>query len=94
MEAAEVKAHEELKHWELISKSEVPEGKIILPAIWSMKRKHQIKTNEVYKWKARLNVHGDKQIKDVHYWETYSPVVKWSSIQLFLTLAAINNWHM
>jgi hypothetical protein len=67
----EVKDHEDLKHWELVSKSEVPEGTTILPAVWSMKRKHQINTQEVYKWKARLlNVHGGKQIKNVHYWET------------------------
>jgi hypothetical protein len=88
----EVKDHEDLKHWELVSKSEVPEGTTILPAVWSMKRKRRINTQEVYKWKARLNVHGGKQIKNVHYWETYSPVVKWSSIRMFLTLAIINNW--
>ena len=58
-----------------------------------MKRKRHIKTNSIYKWKARLNVHGGKQVKDVHYWETYSPVVKWSSIRLFLTLAIIKGWH-
>jgi hypothetical protein len=32
-------------------------------------------------------------VKDVHYWETYSPVVKWSSIQLYLMLAAICKWR-
>jgi hypothetical protein len=58
-----------------------------------MKRKRRITTNEIYKWKARLNVHGGKQIKNVHYWETYSPVVKWSSIRLFLMIAAIKKWH-
>jgi histone deacetylase 1/2 len=89
----EVRDHEERGHWELISKSEVPKGTIILPAVWSMKRKRRITTNEVYKWKARLNVHGGKQVKNVHYWETYSPVVKWSSIRLFLMIAAIKKWH-
>jgi histone deacetylase 1/2 len=89
----EVRDHEERGHWELIPKSQVPEGTIILPAVWSMKRKRRINTNEVYKWKARLNVHGGKQIKNVHYWETYSPVVKWSSIRLFLMLAAIKKWQ-
>ena len=89
----EVKAHEDLHHWELIPKSEVPENTIILPAVWSMKRKRRIKTREVYKWKARLNIHGGKQIKNIHYWETYSPVVKWSSIRLFLTMAVIKGWH-
>ena len=26
--------------------------------------------HEIYKWKARLNVHGGKQEKGVHFWET------------------------
>jgi hypothetical protein len=89
----EVKDHKDRQHWEMIPKSQVPQGTIILPAVWSMKRKRRITTNEIYKWKARLNVHGGKQIKNIHYWETYSPVVKWSSIRLFLMLAAIRKWH-
>ena len=88
----EVSDHEARNHWELTPKSEVPDGTTILPAVWSMKRKRRIQTNEIYKWKARLNVHGGKQIKNQHYWETFSPVVRWSSIRLFLTLAAIMGW--
>jgi hypothetical protein len=90
----EIKDHEDLQHWELVPKSELPQDMIILPAVWSMKRKRRIDTREVYRWKARLNVHGGKQVKDIHYWETYSPVVKWSSIRLFLTLAVVKGWHM
>jgi hypothetical protein len=89
----EVKDHETRGHWELIPKSQVPENTIILPSVWSMKHKRWINTNEVYKWKARLNVHGGKQIKNVHYWETYSPVVKWSSIRLYFMIPAIRKWH-
>jgi hypothetical protein len=91
--AKEVQDHESGKHWEVVSKSEVPQGTSILPAVWSMKRKRRITTNEIYKWKARLNLHGGKQVKGVHYWETFAPVVRWSSIRLFLTLAAINKWR-
>jgi hypothetical protein len=89
----EVKDHKERGHWELVSKSDIPEGTIILPAVWAIWQKQRITTNEVYKWKASLNVHGGKQVKNVHYWETYSPVVKWSSIQLFLMIAAIKKWY-
>jgi hypothetical protein len=76
----EVQAREGKEHWELVPKSDVPDDMLILAAVWSMKRKRRINTREVYKWKARLNVHGGKQIKNVHYWEKYSPIVKWSSI--------------
>lgn len=76
----EVRDHEDCDHWELIPKANVPPDAVILPAVWSMKHKQWIQTNEIYKWKAPLNVYGGKQIKNVHYWETYSPVVKWSSV--------------
>ena len=90
----EVLDHETKNHWELMPCSQVLNGTIILPAMWSMKIKQRILMNQIYKWKARLNVHGSKQIKNIHYWETFSPVVRWSSIRLFLILAAINRWKM
>ena len=40
----------------LIKRSQVPEGEKILPAIWQMKRKRDIKTRKVKKYKARLNI--------------------------------------
>ena len=47
-------------------------------------------TQEVYKWKDTLNVHGGKQGKNVNYWETHSPVVGWTTIQTFLILYIMN----
>ena len=89
----EVRAHEDNKHWELIPKHQVPEGEQILPSVWAMKRKRRISTRKVYKWKARLNVHGGKQTKGVNFWETYAPVVSWTSIRLFLILSVLKGWH-
>ena len=89
----EVASHEERKHWELSSRSNVPQGTKILPAVWSMKRKRRAATGEVYKHKARLNVHGGKQEHGVNFWETYSPVVNWFTIRLFLILALLYKWH-
>ena len=57
-----------------------------------MKRKRRILSGEVYKWKARLNVHGGKQELGINYWQTYSPVVDWATIRLFLILSIINQW--
>ena len=50
-------------------------------------------SREVYKWKARLNVHGGKQEHGVNYWETYAPVVTWASLRLVLILSLIYKWH-
>ena len=38
-------------------------------------------------------MHGGKQEYGVHYWETYSPVVQWTSIRMFLILSILQNWH-
>jgi Reverse transcriptase (RNA-dependent DNA polymerase) len=88
----EVKSHEANHHWELMKRSELPPGTEVLPAVWAFRRKRRIATGEVYKWKARLNLHGGRQTKDVNYWETYSPVVGWSTIRMFLILMLLNGW--
>ena len=55
-----------------------------------MNRKRDIVTRKVYKWKARLNVHGDQKEYGVNYLETYSPVFTWFLLKTLLTLAVIN----
>ena len=91
--AKEVESHEDWQHWELVSKASLPPDTEILPAVWAFRRKRRITTQEVYKWKARLNLHGGKQTKGVNFWETYSPVVGWSTIRLFLVMTLLNNWE-
>ena len=58
-----------------------------------MKRKRRAATGEVYKHKARLNVGGHKQEKHVNYWQTYSPVIGWLIIRLYITLSIIHGWE-
>ena len=88
----EVNDHIDREHWILIPRNDVPEGVKILDSVWSMKRKRDIKTREVHKWKARLNVHGGQQEYAVNFFETYSPVVNWFSVRLFLVLAILHRW--
>ena len=61
--------------------------------VWSMQRKQRIKTEEVHRWKAHLNVHGGQQVHSVHYWDTYAPVVTWQTVRLFLILSLILGWQ-
>ena len=88
----EVKSHTDLNNWGVTSRSNVPAGTKILPAVWAMRRKRRIATGEAYKWKARLNVHGGKQEHGINFWETYAPVISWTTIRLFLVLTLLNNW--
>ena len=89
----EVAAHTNNGHWKLLLKSDVPTGIKILPSVWAMKRKRRIATQQVYKWKARLNIHGGKQEYGVNYWETYAATLAWPPICFMLTLSIIKSWH-
>ena len=44
----------------IIPRTEVPQGHRIFPAVWQMRRKRDIKSREVKKYKARLNLDGSK----------------------------------
>jgi Reverse transcriptase (RNA-dependent DNA polymerase) len=57
-----------------------------------MRRKRRIDTCAIYKWKARLTIHGGKQEHGINYWETFSPVVRWSTICLTFILAIKYQW--
>ncbi len=48
--------------------SKVPGGATILPTVWHLKRKPDIKTEKVKKWKAQLNIDGSRMEKGCHYW--------------------------
>jgi hypothetical protein len=39
-----------------------------------------------------LNCHGGQQEHGVNFWETYSPVVNWISIRLFLVTSILKAW--
>jgi len=86
--------HCDRTHWVFVLRSSLPHGTKVLPSVWAMRRKRRIATGQVYKWKARLNIHGGMQVKGIHYWDTYSPMVRWSSIRLALALSILHGWHM
>ena len=75
-----------------VSRTSVPEHLIPFPAVWAMKRKRRVKTREIYKWKARLNLDGSKQMEGRDYDQTYAPVVTWESIRLLLAMNLRNKW--
>jgi hypothetical protein len=88
----EVEDHTKNKLWEVVHKRKVPQGALIAPGVWAMKRKRRIATREVYKWKARLAYDGSKQTKNVNYWDTYAPVISWPIVRYLLTLIITQGW--
>ena len=90
---AELEGHERMGNFEPIPLDQVPTGTKLIDMVWSMRRKRRINTQEVYKWKLLLNVHGGQQVHGVHFWDTYAPVVTWQTIRLFLILSLILGWQ-
>jgi Reverse transcriptase (RNA-dependent DNA polymerase) len=90
--AEEIQSHEENHHWEVITRDVIPLGTHTLPVIWSMRKKRQIDTHAIYKWKARLTIHGGEQEQGINYWETFSPVIRWSTICLTFIFAIKYQW--
>ena len=91
----EVNGQVKNKNFSIVPRSTVPEETAVLPSVWAMKRKRRIDTREVYKWKARLNIDGSKQVegRDYEYGETYAPVASWASIRMLLIMAISNGWY-
>jgi hypothetical protein len=50
--------------------------------------------NKVKSCKARLNLHGRKQVYGMNYFETYTPVVTWFAIRLMIIFGIIFCWAL
>ena len=61
-------------------KNDVPKDVDVLPGVWALRRKRDIRTRVLKKHKARWNVDGSKKIKGQHYDETYAPIARWTAI--------------
>jgi hypothetical protein len=80
-------------NYEIVNRSSVPHGVKILPAVWALKRKRDLRTGDIKKWKARLNIDGSKMEQGIHYDKKYAPVASWSAIRLILAITATFQWH-
>jgi hypothetical protein len=50
--------------------------------------------NKVKSHKARLNLHGGKQVHGMNYFETHTPVVTWFAIRLMIIFGIIFCWAL
>ena len=77
----------------LIRRKSLPPGTRLLPMVWQLKRKRDLMTGRVKKYKARLNIDGSRMEKGVDYTESYAPVTSWETVRLLLTMSLIHGWH-
>jgi Reverse transcriptase (RNA-dependent DNA polymerase) len=60
----------------------------VLPSTWAFRCKHY-PDGTIRKLKARFCARADKQIEGVDYFDTFAPVVNWTTVRLMLVLSII-----
>jgi hypothetical protein len=82
----EIRALEKHGTWEEVPRAEASSK--ILPGTWTFRRKRS-PDGEIKKYKARFCIRGDLQ---EGAFDTYSPLVAWSTIHFLLIFAIIQDW--
>jgi len=63
-------------------------GTHLLNVIWSYHRKHKLNGN-LSKYKSCICVNDSKQQFGIDYWNTYAPIMQWSTICLMFIMLTI-----
>jgi hypothetical protein len=83
----EIEQLESLHSWDVVPREKaLRENRSIIDSTWAFKRK-RYPDGSVKKLKARFVVRGYEQIEGVDYFDTFSPVVQWSTIRLMFVLS-------
>jgi hypothetical protein len=71
--------------WDVVDREEWMK---VLPTTWAFKCK-RYPDGRIRKFKARFCARGDRQVEGVDFFDTFAPVVNWTSVRLLLILSAI-----
>jgi len=86
----------QIKTWKTILRKDVPKieddnERKVLKGTWAFKIK-RLPDGTALKYKSRFCCRGDLQTEGVDFFDTFAPVVQWSTIRLLLTLVLSKNW--
>jgi hypothetical protein len=76
--------------WDIVSR---PEGKSVVSSRWLYKIKH-VAYGSIEKFKVRFVARGFSQKEGVDYEETFSPVTRYASIQVVISIASVMRWRI
>lgn len=91
-EKVEMDSMNVMKVYEPVKRSEVPKGTNVCKSRFVYDIKQDEKGN-LAKYKVRWVAKGYSQKKGQDYWDTFSPVVRMSSIRTLIALATSNGWR-
>ncbi|CAA7037925.1 unnamed protein product [Microthlaspi erraticum] len=86
----EVGALEGSRTWDI---TELPPGKKAIGCHWIFTIKYK-STGKVERYKARLVAYGNRQEEGIDYDETFAPVVKMTTMRMFLKISAVKGWEV
>jgi len=78
--------------WRYRRISSLPPHAQIINSVWSYRRKRTV-DGHLIKHKARLCADGRQQQYGVDYFESYAPVITWTTVRLVLLLSVLLNLH-
>lgn len=84
----EIETLEGMHAWDVIDRGDVPEGRTIIDSTWAFKCK-RYPDGLIKKFKARFCARGDQQLEGIDFFETYAPVVQWTTVRLMLILEVL-----
>ena len=76
--------YRDLDSWELVPRT--PDMNV-LPSTWAFKCK-RMSDGLISKFKARFCARGDRQKEGIDFFETWAPVVSWTTVRVLMVLAA------
>jgi hypothetical protein len=87
---SELDSLKENKVWDLV---DLPEGKRAIGSKWLFKRKKGV-DGEVKKYKARLVILGNREVKGIDYDEVYAPVIRFDSLRALIGISVAKDWDI
>ena len=83
----ELETLEDMDAWEVVDQTS---DMNVIDSIWAFKLK-RYPDGLIKKFKARFCARGDQQLEGVDFFETYAPVVQWTTVRLLLILEILLN---